>query len=148
MRSHKVKFSGFILGFNIAYQAKRSFFDVKTLTPQILSFIQTLFSENLIQFFFFFRHPRLDRRVVRLFFRYGVNQKLLFKKIQLHRKINCFSEKAFSLWLKRKGSLAFPMLFIEHSHRRILTDRRLLYIRLLYPDIRYLGGKILASILP
>jgi hypothetical protein len=148
MLSNKIRFSSFILKFNIAYRSHQPFVDIKNVTNSIYSFTLALARDNLIEFFFFYTQTITRRRVIRIFFRYAPNQKLLFQKIQLMWQNNCLSEQQFLGWLKRKSSLAFPILFVKWSPFQIITDRQLLYLRFRYPQLRYLGGKIIAQILP
>jgi hypothetical protein len=146
MRSRKLQFFSFINGFNLAYRARLSFYDIPFSNPRIIKFLNAMAHEKLIQAYFLGKKGLATK--IRVFFRYSSQQRCLFNKLKLTSNLNTLPERAFTQWLKRKSSLAFPILMLDVADIGILTDRQLFYIRLVNPFVNYKGGKLLAIILP
>jgi hypothetical protein len=147
MKSRKLLFFSFINGLNLAYRAHLVYFDFFFVTHKVFQFLQCLLFDNLIQAYFLIKHPVFkNQKGVRVFFRYGAQQRLLFNRLQLVTKTNKLRKKDLLFWIERKASLVFPILFIETSEYGIITDRQLFNLRFTDTITKYTGGRLVAII--
>jgi hypothetical protein len=147
MLSRKLLFYSFLNRFNWAYNARFEFIDIFFINQTIVDFIRCLYKEHLISNYFFLLSANSKKKAIRIFFRYGPQQRLLFKKLQRCLKNNMLSSYQFLKWLKKKSSLTFPIIFFKMAgFSGILTDRQLMQFRLLYPTISNNGAHIFAII--
>jgi len=116
-------------------------------TRQIIELLVCLRKDRLISAFTVYKNPqKTSFYCVRVFFYYTNNNGLLFLHLRSIKANPRVSAQALQQWVRKKTSLAFPILLLDTPTHGIVTDRQLVYLQLHNQLGNFSGGRLLGRI--